>query len=317
MTDPDRPRLRRGGSTSDNLGVVPSLLGLPPDMVQTVAVSDAKTRPEHPWTYSWASLDDEAKMKAQLEDMARTALGLNKPPTPASAPKKTAAAARKTAKPAPPPPPPAPAPLADEEFRAFELAYGSGATLVLTAHTGAPMEPAQAPPAPAPTNSTKPNTAPPQSAASKSDTKDNYSATSARPVLTRGPQAKPTAAGAVPDGAANASTSGAPTIPGTPATTTAFNHAPPVKYITLIAQPDLYGNMVVLLKNVTDSTQLDYTPRMMLVDAVDAMADNRGELLFEMRGATQRQFALYRVLRGQVSQIFEGGGEQLGTMASK
>ena len=38
---------------------------------------------------------------------------------------------------------------------------------------------------------------------------------------------------------------------------------------------------------------------MRLVDAVDAMADNRGELLFELRGATQRQFALYRVLRGQ------------------
>jgi hypothetical protein len=43
---------------------------------------------------------------------------------------------------------------------------------------------------------------------------------------------------------------------------------------------------------------------MRLVDAVDALADNRGELLFELRGSTQRQFALYRVLRGDATRIF-------------
>ena len=41
--------------------------------------------------------------------------------------------------------------------------------------------------------------------------------------------------------------------------------------------------------------------------AVDALADNRGELLFELRGATQRQFALYRVLRGQADKLFVSG----------
>ena len=56
------------------------------------------------------------------------------------------------------------------------------------------------------------------------------------------------------------------------------------KFVTLIAQPDLYGNVLVLFKNVTDGAHLDETPRMRLVDAVDAMADNRGELLFELRG---------------------------------
>ena len=58
------------------------------------------------------------------------------------------------------------------------------------------------------------------------------------------------------------------------------------KFVTIIAQPDLYGNPLVLLKNVTDNAHLDETPRMHLVDAVDALADNRGELLFELRGAT-------------------------------
>ena len=53
------------------------------------------------------------------------------PSTPAL-PKRTApAAARKNAKPAPAPA--APPSLTDERFRVFELAYGAGATLVLSA----------------------------------------------------------------------------------------------------------------------------------------------------------------------------------------
>ena len=84
------------------------------------------------------------------------------------------------------------------------------------------------------------------------------------------------------------------------------------KFVTLIAQPDLYGNPLVLLKNVTDGAHLDETPRMHLVDAVDVLADNRGELLFELRGASQRQFALYRVLRGTAEKIFVTGGGEFG-----
>ena len=84
------------------------------------------------------------------------------------------------------------------------------------------------------------------------------------------------------------------------------------KFVTLIGQPDLYGNVAVLLKNVTDAAHLDDTPRMRLVDAVDAMADNRGDLLFELRGATQRQFALYRVLRGDATRIFLSTAESTG-----
>ena len=85
------------------------------------------------------------------------------------------------------------------------------------------------------------------------------------------------------------------------------------KFVTLVAQPDLYGNVLVLLKSVTDTAHLDETPRMRLVDAVDALADNRGELLFELRGATQRQFALYRVLRGRAEKLFATGGGDYGT----
>jgi hypothetical protein len=222
-TDPDRPRLKRGKFSGNDLPLVPSLMGLPAELQQAVAVSDARSRPDHPWDYAWANPGDEAKMKVALEDIARDALGLT-PPPPAATPAPKRTTTRRTAKPAPPPPPPAP--LEGEQFRVFELAYGSGATLVLSAHTDGPA----------------------------------------------GKQ----------------------------------------KFVTLVAQPDLYGNVLVLLKNVTDGAHLDEEPRMRLVDAVDALADNRGELLFELRGATQRQFALYRVLRGQAEKLFVSGGGELG-----
>jgi len=76
------------------------------------------------------------------------------------------------------------------------------------------------------------------------------------------------------------------------------------KYVTIIAQPDLYGGVAVLYKSVTDEAHLDETPRMRLIDAVDAMGDNRAELLFELRSASQRRFVMYRVLRGSAEQLF-------------
>ncbi|MGD1064343.1 MAG: hypothetical protein ABR860_13875 [Terracidiphilus sp.] len=222
-SDPDRPHLFRGKSAGFDGPVTPSLLGLPPDMHQEVAVSDLTDRPEHVWDYIWANPDDEAKMKAAMEDLTRTALGLNPPPAPAKPAHKTTSTAHKPARPTQPP---QPAPLLDEQFRVFELAYGSGATMVLSAHT---------------------------------------SGTGAQE-----------------------------------------------KFVTLVAQPDLYGNVAVLIKNVTDAAHLDDTPRMRLVDAVDALADNRGDLLFELRGSTQRQFALYRVLRGDATRIFVSNVDAIG-----
>lgn len=231
--DPDRPRLKRGKPVEAGVAVLPSLMGMPPDLRQTVAVSDAAAGREHRWRYEWTDAAEEARMRGLLEDKARAALGLNVVvPAPAPSVKKIRTKnGAKAAKPVVPPTPPEPALLADAQFRAFELAYGAGATLVYSAHT----EPGE-------------------------------------------------------DGA-------------------------PVKFVTLVAQPDLYGNLVVLLTNVTDAAHLDVTPRLRLIDAVDAEADHRGELVFELRGASARQFALYRVLRGQAERRFvtapmEGSREQ-------
>jgi len=228
-SDPNRPHLIRGKSSDSgpSLGpdTIPGMAGLPENLKQAVAVSDSRNTPEHLWSYSWANPADEAKYKSELEDLARAALGLNPPRAPAKAPAKMIAGRR--TKPAPPPPP---APLFNEQFRVFELAYGSGATMVFSART----------------------------AGSGADE----------------------------------------------------------KFVTFIAQPDLYGNLVVLEKNLTDAAHLDENPRLRLIDAVDAMADNRGELLFELRGATERQFALYRVLRGQATELFVSGGRAIQTASA-
>lgn len=229
VSDPDRPRLVRGKPENSGPQVTPTLMGLPPDMEQAIAVSDARNIPDHPWVFTWANPDDEDKMKAQMEDLARQSLGLTPPPAPATPAKttsKTTTTHRASKKPAAPAPPPAPAALSDEQFRVFELAYGSGATMVLSASTGGALS--------------------------------------------------------------------------------------QEKFVTLVAQPDLYGNVLVILKSVTDGPHLDDTPQMRLVDAVDALDDNRGELLFELRGETQRQFALYRVLRGEATKLFVSSAAQVG-----
>ena len=268
--DPDRPRLKRGKPEGLENNEIPKLHGFPPAMQQAVAISDASSHAEHPWKYSWANLDDEGKMKSALEAMARTALGLDAPPAPAKPVRKTAAAGARKKIPLEPLPP---AELADEKFRVFELAYGSNATMVLMASTPLPPAPADAGSADKAADSDEPGP----------------------PTIKRGkPTSNTTSAGVSSAKAASA----------TKAASVSPVKAAPQKFVTLVAQPDLYGGVIVLYKSVTDAAHLDEKPRMILVDAVDAMADNRGELLFELRGKTQRQFALFRVLRGSAEQMF-------------
>jgi hypothetical protein len=262
--DPDRPRLKHGKPTDLVNAEETRLTGLPANMQQAVAVSDAGNRAEHPWQYSWADPADETKMKLALEAMARTALGLDPPPAkPAAKSAAARAAAARKKNSMLPAEAPEPVPLADEHFRVFELTYGATATLVLTAASPKPNEP--------------------ETADSSADSSDEPPP----PVIKRG---KPTQT--------------TPTTQKTKAPAPVQPKPAPQKFVTLVAQPDLYGGVLVLYKSVTDSAHLDDTPRMRLIDAVDAMGDNRGELLFELRGSTQRQFALFRVLRGSAEQLF-------------
>jgi hypothetical protein len=199
-----------------------ALTGTPVNMQQVVAVSDPAPAEQHVFTYSWPDPDTMTKMKTALEAIALKALV---PPaaTPKPAAKSTVHAStttaqtrtqtrrRKAAAPAPPA-------LSDEEFHAYELSYGGGATLVFSADLKAK------------------------------------------------------------DGS--------------------------VKYVTLIAKPDFYGSPQVLLTHTTSDKEMEFNPRMQLVDAVDTDGDHRAELIFELRSKNDRQFAIYRVTGGQAEQVF-------------
>ena len=82
------------------------------------------------------------------------------------------------------------------------------------------------------------------------------------------------------------------------------------KDITLVAQMNPKGDPEYAIKSVTDEGHLDQTPRMRLVDAVDADASNRASLLFELKAQNTRQFALYRVIGARAEQIFTTGTTQ-------
>ena len=85
---------------------------------------------------------------------------------------------------------------------------------------------------------------------------------------------------------------------------------PMLRFVTVVAQVDMNGEPQIAIKSVTDASHLDRTPRMKLVDVVDADASNRASLLFELRAQNSRQFALYRVIGARAEQTFLTGSTQ-------
>ena len=78
------------------------------------------------------------------------------------------------------------------------------------------------------------------------------------------------------------------------------------KEITLIARTNLEGELRKLFFSQTDSRHLDATPRMELIDAVDADGDGRGELLFRRTFDVGSAYAIYRVTADRLFPLFEG-----------
>jgi hypothetical protein len=199
------------------------LTGVPSGLEQMIAVSDASDRETHPFVYLWADPADATNMQTQMEIAASSAIAAAQPPvkpaTKAHTTTTTTAAQRRKAAAAPPAPPKLV--FTNERFKAYELTFSGGATLVFSGET--------------------------------------------------------------------------------------TDHAGKVKYVTLIAQPDFNGVPKVLFKSVTDDDHLDQTPKMRLVDAVDARADNRGDLVFELRSSRDREFVIYRVSGGLAEQVFTTG----------
>ena len=75
-------------------------------------------------------------------------------------------------------------------------------------------------------------------------------------------------------------------------------------YVTLVGQRLPSGEMQLALASVTDSGHLNRDPWMRFVDVVDADGSHRASLLFELRAAHSRQFALYRLISANAEQTF-------------
>ena len=78
------------------------------------------------------------------------------------------------------------------------------------------------------------------------------------------------------------------------------------KEITLIARTNLEGDLQKLFFSETDSRHLYSSPRMELIDAVDADGDGRGELLFRRTFDDGSAYAIYRVTSDGLWPLFEG-----------
>jgi len=78
-------------------------------------------------------------------------------------------------------------------------------------------------------------------------------------------------------------------------------------FVTVVARLDPNGQAQEIFSSVTDSTHLDAYPRLEIIDAVDADANGRGDLLFRQHSDTGISYSLYRVYPYQMVKVFEGG----------
>jgi hypothetical protein len=78
-------------------------------------------------------------------------------------------------------------------------------------------------------------------------------------------------------------------------------------FATLVARVDINDQPQKLFLSVTDSRHLDAYPRYELIDALDADANGRGDLLFRQYSDVGITYSLYRVSAYQIEKVFEGG----------
>ena len=75
--------------------------------------------------------------------------------------------------------------------------------------------------------------------------------------------------------------------------------------VVLVAYPDIYNNFHKLYAGVTDKYHLDLTPRLELVDAVDADGDGRGELLFSETSDAGTGWVIYRATADKLWKMYD------------
>lgn len=75
--------------------------------------------------------------------------------------------------------------------------------------------------------------------------------------------------------------------------------------IMLVARTDIYGDLRKLYSGVTDKFHLDMTPRLELIDVVDADGDGRGELLFRETSDAGSGYVIYRATADKLWKMFD------------
>jgi hypothetical protein len=75
--------------------------------------------------------------------------------------------------------------------------------------------------------------------------------------------------------------------------------------VLIVAYPDIYNNLHKLYAGVTDKYHLDITPRLELIDALDADGDGRGELLFRETSDAGTGWVIYRATADKLWKLFD------------
>jgi hypothetical protein len=91
---------------------------------------------------------------------------------------------------------------------------------------------------------------------------------------------------------------------------TGASAAPELYNVAIAARTDIYGNLRKLYSGVTDKFHLDVTPRLELVDVVDADGDGRGELLFRETTDAGSGYVIYRATADKLWKMFDSLGAE-------
>jgi hypothetical protein len=75
--------------------------------------------------------------------------------------------------------------------------------------------------------------------------------------------------------------------------------------VLMVAYPDTYNNLHPIYVGVTDKYHLDLTPRLELVDVVDADGDGRGELLFREISDGGTGWVIYRATADKLWKMYD------------